>query len=97
MVFTASKNYEKFYRQVLALLTFIGLTATAQGAKRTAEREHGREVVLWDYERAQRIVDPTLELGFRSTGVKGSSSRGFSRSSDCAFDWSGSDSTFDKD
>ncbi len=93
MIFAVSKEYEKLYRQVLVLLTFIGLTATAQGATRTAKREHGREVVLWGYERAQRIVDPTLKVGFRSTGVKGSSSR----SSDGAFDWSGSDSTFAKD
>ena len=48
-------------------------------------------------ERAQRIVDPTLELGFRSTGLGRSRSRGFSAGSDGAFGWSGSDSDFDSD
>lgn len=55
-----------------------------------------REAILQS-ERAQRIVDPTLELGFRSTGLGRSHSRGFSAGSDGAFGWSGSDSDFDSD
>lgn len=48
-------------------------------------------------QKAQRIVDPTLEIGFRSTGLGSRNSRGFGAGSDGAFGWSESNSEFDRD